>query len=406
MEHTYFDKQIDRSAGSGSYSTKWMALKQRYPEFERQDVIPMWIADMDFLCPPQVVEAVAKRAAHGIYGYTDSSIVKKFLAAAADWSARRYDWEIKGEWGVFTPGVLLAVTAVVQEFTAPGDGIIIQPPVYYPFQDIIRNNGRRPRENMLVQDEGGQYQINFENLEELAEEETTKLMILCNPHNPVGRVWKEWELLEIARICRKNDILLISDEIHADFVRKDFHHIPIASLDQYVLEHSVTCYAPTKIFNLAGLGAAAAFVPNGGIMERLKKRIAMNRLPASNVFGPLAGYVAYTECERYADEVEGYICGNIDLMSEMVSGTHGITMTKAEGTYFAWLNMKELGLGQEQLYEFLYQKAGLATDFGSWFGIGGEGYTRLNLACPRKTVIQAAERLRVAVDSLQKTGLE
>lgn len=400
MELAYFDEQVDRTEKSESYSTKWLALNRRYPEFDHTDVLPMWIADMDFRCPQQVINAVKERAEHGIYGYTDYTIVKKFLKAAANWAGQRYGWKIDAECGVFTPGILLAVTAAVQEFTEQGDGVIIQPPVYYPFKDIILNNQREVKENQLFCDESGYYHIDFDGLECLAKDPNTKMLIFCNPHNPVGRVWKREELERICKICKENRILIVSDEIHADFVMGSAQHVPIASLDQCIANHSITCYAPSKTFNLAGLGVSASFIPNENIRKRLICRIISNRLPSSNVFGPLAGYVAYTQCEEYADKLLEYIQKNIEYVLSKVESIPDITICRPEGTYFAWIDMRRLNMTTDELYHFLYENAKLATDFGEWFGKGGEGFARLNLACPMSVVKQAMEQLGLARKSL------
>lgn len=401
MDLTYFDENINRGAESRSYSTKWLALNRRYPEFSNTDALPMWIADMDFRCPPEIIDAITERARHGIYGYTDQTLVQKFLSATAEWVKRKYCWNVSVDCGIFTPGVLPAITAAVQEFTELGDGIIIQPPVYYPFKEIINNNQRVLKENSLVCNSDGYYQIDFENLENLARDPRTKLLILCNPHNPVCRVWKREELLKIAKICKQNNILIISDEIHADFVVKGYKHIPIASLDDDIANYSITCYAPSKTFNLAGLGVSAAFIPNLELRKRLIRRISMNRLPASNVFGPLAGYVAYTQCEDYAISLMEYIENNIMYVSNRIQAMKYVTLYKPEGTYFAWLDMRGLNFSSNELYTFLYQHAKLATDFGVWFGSGGDGFTRLNLACPKDLVVRAMNQLEDAVKNVR-----
>lgn len=400
MDLAYFDQKVNRKEDSLSYSTKWLALNRRYPEFRHTDVIPMWIADMEFKSPPAVIQALEQRASHGIYGYTDQSLVQLFLSAAAQWIRQRYHWNVMAEQSVFTPGVLQSVTAAIQEFSSPGDGVIIQPPVYYPFQSIISNNQRIVKENTLCKDAQGKYGIDFDNLKYLARQEETKILLLCNPHNPVGRVWTREELKEIADICRENQILIISDEIHSDFVYQNHVHIPIASMDAYAADHSITCYSPTKTFNIAGLGVSASFALNPAILKRLTKRIAMNRLPMSNVFGPLAGYVAYTQCEDYADCLALYMEKNLACAQRRIDDIPGISMAETEGTYFAWIDMAGLNLSSEELYRFLYEKARLATDFGIWFGSGGEHFTRLNLACPHDTVIQAVNQLEAAVASL------
>lgn len=402
MDASYFDLVIDRTEKSGTYSSKWLAVGERFPGYNPEGVLPMWVADMDFRCPPEVIEAVKERASHGIYGYTDNSLVHKFIEAGIGWFQRRYGWKVDPDWCFFTPGVVPLINAAVQEFSNPGDGIIIQSPVYYPFADGPRNNGRVLKHNCLVEREPGYYEIDYDNLEELASDPKTKLLIFCHPHNPVGRVWTREELKKTCEICIKHDVLIVSDEIHADLILNGQKHIPTASLSEEIANYVIANYAPSKTFNLAGLGASINIAPNAELRERMKKRVLANRLPASNVFGPLAGEVAYRTGDSYADALVEYLGANMDYVIDFCNrNMPKITARRPEGTYLMWMDLRALGLGAEGTDAFVIEKAKIAGDFGTWFGPGGEGFVRLNLACPRKTVEQAMEQLKAAYDNLK-----
>jgi cystathionine beta-lyase len=403
MDFSYFDQYTDRTETSGSYSTKWQAMQGRFPGLDPEGVLPMWIADMDFLCPPQVIEAVKERAAHGIYGYTSAGLVRSFIEAAAAWMTRRYGWEVDPDWGFFTPGVIPVLNSAVQEFTEPGDGVIIQPPVYYPFADGIRNTGRAIRYNQLIEKEPGYYVMDYASLEELASDPKTKLMIISNPHNPVGRAWSAEELRTLCEICIRNHVLIVSDEIHGDLMMDGHKHIPTASLSPEIARHVITAYAPSKTFNLAGLGASVSLVVDPDIRERIKKRVLANRYPNANVFGPLAGEVAFRTGDEYVDTLVSYVSANMDaVIAFCKENTPKIRIRKAEGTYMIWVDLRQLNLGTEGANAFMLEKARIAGDLGPWFGPGGEGFVRLNLACPRKIVEQAMVQLKTAYDQLEK----
>ena len=405
MDILYFDKPIDRTNTSCSYSTKWLALEERFPGMNTQNVLPMWIADMDFRCPPTVIDAMKARCDHGIFGYTDNSLVTEFIQAATNWFKRRYGWNISPNCGVFIPGVIPAINSTIQEFTNPGDGVIIQPPVYYPFSDGIANNGRKIINNRLLRANDGRYYFDFKNLEYLAREPSTKLIILSNPHNPVGRVWTKPELLQLCNICLKNNLLIFADEIHADIIMPGYCHTPVASLSEEIANCTISAYAPSKTFNLAGLGASTIFATNEKILSRIKKRLLSNRYPKSNVFGPLAGKIAYNSGDEYVDLLIEYINKNINYFLKYCNlNMPLITVYKPEGTYMIWLDFNLLGLSAEEVNRFMIEKAKIAGDLGSWFGPGGGGFVRLNLACPYSIVQQAAHQLKHAYNELLKTS--
>jgi len=394
---SYFDKIIDRGENSGTYSAKWQGFEARFPGYDVKGALPMWVADMDFMCPPEVIDVVVKRAQHGIYGYTSEAVVDAFKRAAAGWFERRYNWKTKTEWMLCTPGVVPVINASIQEFTDPGDGVIIQPPVYYPFAAGINNNGRIVKNNSLIERDGF-YEIDFEDLEKLAKDLKTKLIILSNPHNPVGRVWTKEELYKICKICHDNHVLLFSDEIHGDLIMKGHTHIASGILGDEIKNNLIAAYAPSKTFNLAGLGASIIVVPNKEIRERLAKRILANRLPTSNVFGPIAGEAAYLYGDKYVDELMAYIEDNIDYAityaQEHLGGVHII---KPEGTYLVWIDFRGTGMTGEEINSFILEKVKIAADLGNWFGQEGDGFARFNFACPRSIVTKALEQIKAAL---------
>ena len=397
MKNKYnFDKIIDRGKESGSYSSKWQGFESRFPGYDVGDALGMWVADMDFLCPEEVIEAVKTRAEHGIYGYASMDSVNNFKETAQSWFKRRYDYETNIEWLVFIGGVVPVINSAIQEFTGPGEGVIIQQPVYYPFADGINNCGRVIKNNPLRY-EDGYYTIDFENLEELVKAPDTKLMVLCNPHNPVGRVWTREELIRICNLCCDHDVLILSDEIHADLILEGYDFTSTGVLSDRISENLIITFAPSKTFNIAGLGASIIVVPNKDIRSRLEKRMLINRYPASNVFGPIAGEAAYKYGDKFVDEVNKYIQGNIDYAIEFVENNlEGVRIVKPEGTYLVWFDFRGTGLRDQEIYSLILEKAKIAVDIGEWFGPGGEGFVRFNFACPRSIVVEAMNRLKNA----------
>lgn len=402
MDITYFDEVIDRSEQSGTYSTKWHGFGSRFEGYHVDDALPMWVADMDFRCPPAVIEAVKTRAAHGIYGYANPIIVSEFIAACSAWAKRRYGWGFDPAWGFFVPGVVPAINAAVQEFTAEGEGVIIQPPVYYPFFDGVVNNHRTVVKNRLIR-KGDRYEMDFENLEQLARDPNNRLLVLCNPHNPVGRVWTKEELEKLCRICRDNGVVVFSDEIHADLIYRNVKFNTLGSVDKVYHDNIIIAYAPSKTFNLAGLGASVVVSPDPTLKRRMADRIFANRLPKSNDFGPLAGKVAYSTGDEYVDLLVRYIEGNIDYAIDFAKeNLPGIQILKPEGTYLIWFDFSGLGMSPDELHHFVLEKAKVAGDLGVWFGEEGTGYVRFNFACPRSTVEECMRRFKTALDALDR----
>lgn len=398
--HHDFDKFISRDASSGSYSIKWQDFEDKFPGYNVQGALGMWIADMDFLCPPEVITAVKKRAEHGIYGYISPYAVEAFKIAAAGWFERRYNYRVPADWMLFISGVVPSINAAIQEFTEPADGVIIQNPVYYPFSDSIINCGRTIINNQLIEN-NGLYTMNFNELEELVKDPKTKLIILCNPHNPVGRVWTEDELYQACKICSDNGVLIFSDEIHADFIMKGHKFVSVGKMSSEISENLIVSFAPSKTFNIAGLGASLIVMPNKAIRERLEKRMNINNYPAPNVFAPIAGEAAYLYGDNYVDELIDYIEKNFDyVIGYLREYLPDIRMKKPEGTYLGWVDFRKTGFNHKEIYSIVLEKAKLAVDLGEWFGTGGEDFLRFNFACPRTTVDTAMERLKAAFQGL------
>ena len=389
MPNYDFDKVIDRSK---NYSSKWDELGKMYG---RDDLLPLWVADMDFMSPKPVIEAIEARAKQGIYGYTSKP--ESYFESVARWMKKRHDWDVKTDWMIFSPGVVPALSFIVNALTHPGDKILVQSPVYYPFFKVIENNGRRVVNNPLLFNDG-RYTMDFDDLEEKVKDPQVKLLFLCSPHNPVGRVWTEEELKKLGRICIDNNILIISDEIHQDILYPGVKHTPFASISEEFALNSITCTAPSKTFNLAGLQTSSIVIPNKIYYDVYKNFMTGIHLLRNNAFGLVALEAAYTYGEEWLDQFLEYLDGNLKTLSEGIEkDIPQIKIIKPEGTYLVWMNCRELGFDSKHLSDFMINKARLALDDGYWFGTGGEGFQRINLACPRAYVNEALTRLKKAV---------
>ena len=386
-----FDEVIDRK---NTDSMKWSAsyLEQH---FGSADCVPLWVADMDFRTAQPVIDAVTERAGHGIYGYALAG--DEFYEAVIKWQKRRNGWEVKKEWIVFSPGVVPALWHIVRTFCSTGEKVILQSPVYYPFYKVIEDNGCQVINNRLINN-GGRYEMNFEELERQAEDSSVKMMILCSPHNPVGRVWTKEELRRVSEICFANDVLLVSDEIHSDLVFRPNVHTPAASLSEELMMNTITCMAPSKTFNLAGVQVSDVIVPD----RRLRRKLAGSLKSAGvmpNVFGLAAQTAAYNEGEEWLEQLLEYLAGNLDVMENFItSELPEVKSRRPEGTYLAWLDFSGYGFTTEELQNRMKNKAGVALDDGYIFGDGGEPCQRINFACPRSVLIKAMERLRKGVE--------
>ena len=386
-----FDEVIDRQ-NTNAVKCEPSVLKEM---FKSEDVLPLWVADMDFKCPDVVIKAISERVEHGIFGYSD--VDDAYYDVFIDWNKRRNQWDINREWICYTPGIVPAVNYIVQAFCHTGDKVIIQNPVYYPFAQAIVNNGAQVVTNPLKR-EGNQYVMDYEDFEAKAKDPRVKLFILCSPHNPIGRVWRKEELEKIGEICLANDVLVVSDEIHSDLIMSGYKHVPFASLSEAFSEHSITCMAPSKTFNIAGLQVSNIIIPNTKIRMAYQTILENNAIRHPNTFGIVAQKAAYSKGEAWLTEVLKYIEANMDYIEDFVkSRLPEITFTKPEATYLAWLDFSGLGMTPEALENWMQTEVKLALDEGYIFGEGGEGYERINAACPRSILKEALERIEKAV---------
>jgi len=383
-----FDIVTDRK---NTCSVKWDGAEKT---FQAKDVLPMWIADMDFLAPHAVIEAIQKRNEHGIFGYT--GISESYLDAIAEWLLKRHNWKVQKDWMSCTPGVIPALCASILAFTRPGDGIIIQSPVYPPFFSIIKNNGRRMINSRLIADNGS-YRMDFDHLEK-AMQSGAKAMLLCSPHNPVGRVWSREELVLLGELCSRYHVLLISDEIHADIVFKGHTHTPVASLSEELAHNTVTCIAASKTFGIAGLTTSTTIIPDSEKRAVFQSRLKSLGLGTANVLGITASEAAYRHGGEWLDELLEYLQGNLRLAEAAFKrNIPGIDANTPEGTYLMWLDCRGLALAQEELMRFISHDAKVGLNDGATFGPGGEGFLRMNIACPRSILSEGLERLEAAV---------
>lgn len=398
MSRYSFDEVIERQ---GTNSAKW---DNNLVMFGREDVLDMWVADMDFPVPEPVVRAMRERLEHPIFGYTFPSA--DLLQAIVDRVKREFGWNIRKEWIVLNGGVVDGLYSTLQAFSHPGDEVIVQPPVYYPFMGAVKNTGTQVLFNPLM-NTNGHYTMDVENFASHFVPRTSfplrtpkvKAFILCSPHNPVGRVWHPAEIKAVADVCVANDCLILSDEIHAELLLKGHRHTVTAMLSEDIAEKTITYMAGSKTFNLAGLGTSFAIVQN----DKLRKDYVASR--AGRNSGNLMGMIALEAAYRYGDpwlhQMRDYLQGNFDLFRSYIEETMPqLKVSNLEGTYLAWVDMRALGLSPADLQRFIREEARLALDDGYAFGPGGDGFQRFNLATPRSLVREALERLEQAVKSL------
>jgi cystathionine beta-lyase len=367
------------------------ALKRKMPE----DVLPLWVADMDFPAPPCVTDALTEKSRHGIFGYSDTR--EDYFNVLARWFESRFSFPIEPEWLIKTPGVVYALCAAIRAFTKPGDAVLIQPPVYYPFSESIVSNGRRLVENPLVL-KGDRYEIDFEGFEQAILRHGIKLFLLCSPHNPVGRVWTKEELNRLGEICLKHHVIVAADEIHQDFVYPGFTHHIFAGLAPEFANISVTLTAPTKTFNLAGLQISNIFIANHELRNRFKAELTAGGYSQPNVMGITACKAAYDQGGPWLEELKQYLCGNLQFLKTFLKDDlPKVRLIQPEGTYLCWLDMRDLSLPHAEVTRLVIQKARLWLDEGTMFGTGGEGFQRINIACPRSMLAQALTQLKRAL---------
>ena len=392
MSEYDFDRVIERR---GTGCEKWDMVEAI---FGAKDLVPLWVADMDFASPPEVVRALLRRVEHGVYGYTECT--DGHYDALRGWMRRRHGWDVRREWVVPCPGVVPALNTLVRAFTRPGDRIIVQQPVYHPFMLAAENNGRRVLNNGLLF-EGGRYVMDLDDLRKKVVSRRVKMLILCSPHNPVGRLWTRDELAETGRICVENGIIVVSDEIHSDLVLGGRRHVPFASLSEDLAARSVVCTAPSKTFNLAGLQTANLIIPDAKLRRDYSVAQEECGFFSANVFGTVALEAAYTYGEPWLEALLQYIEGNLRFLSEFITRKMPrITLIEPEATYLAWLDFRGLGMDSRALKDFLRHSAGVALGEGHIFGGGGEGFARVNLACPRRILEEGLGRLANAIDGL------
>lgn len=377
-----FDKVVDRR------NTNNVKYDYRKQYFGNSEVLPMWVADMDFETPDFIREAVLKRAGHPIYGYSVRG--EGYFNSIINWQKRRLSWEVEKDWIMFSPGVVPAFNFAVHAYTRPGDKIIVQPPVYFPFFSAINNNSRVQLNNQLVLKDD-EYVIDFDDLRKKAKD--AKLLLLCSPHNPVGRCWKREELIEICTICIENDVIILSDEIHGDLIMPGFKHIPTASLSEEIAEHTVTCIAPSKTFNIAGLDTSSVIISNEALRNKYQDFLKSIHINSGNLFGAVAAEAGYTYGDMWLDELNTYIQKNYLILKDALSNFKTLDLMPLEATYLAWIDFRKTELTDEQIKETLIHKAKLGFSHGPVFGPGGEGFQRINLAAPSSIVKEAIQRL-------------
>ncbi len=384
-----FDEIVDRT------NTACVKYDLRNFFFENEEVIPMWVADMDYRTPDFILKAIRERASHEVLGY--SIRPETYFTSLINWLKRRHNWDIQKEWVAFSPGIVPAVNMAVLAFTKRRDKIIIQPPVYFPFFDAVKKHGRKLVYNQLIMDKG-RYRMDYENLEQLCRE-GAKMLILSNPHNPGGNAWTATELKRMADICLKYDVLIVSDEIHSDLVNRGFKHTVLASLSPEIAAKTITMVAPSKTFNIAGMATSSVIISNPELMKKFRKVLDALHIELGNIFGNVASEAAYTHGDEWLEQLLDYIDGNIQFLVEYAAEyLPQVKVIRPEATYMAWLDFTATGMSDKQLKKFMIEKAGLGLNEGTQFGPGGEGYMRMNLACPGATLLMALEQLKTAFD--------
>ena len=385
-----FDEVVPRR-GTNSY--KWDSATDGR-------VLPMWVADMDFRTAPVIIEALRKRVAHGIFGYT--RVPDAYYDAVTGWFERRHGWKINREWMIYTLGVVPAISAIIKALTEPGDKVLVQTPVYNCFFSSIRNNGCEMVSSPLIH-EGDTFRMDYEDLDRKTADDKVKLMLLCNPHNPAGRVWTREELEKLGNICLKNNVVVVSDEIHCELVYEDNKYTPFASISDEFLSDSITCISPSKAFNIAGLQIANIVTSDAEKRRSIDKAININEVCDVNPFGVEATIAAYSrEGEEWLSQLVDYLHGNYEYMKGFCSNNlPAFPIAKLGGTYLVWMDCRSLGMASEVLEHLLVEKAGLWLNAGTMYGAEGEGFMRWNIACPRSALVDGLSRFASYVRTLK-----
>ncbi len=386
-----FDKIINRK-NTNCY--KWDYLKEI---FGRDDLISLWVADTDFAAPKPVIDKLIERAKHGIFGYSFEP--EEYFQVFINWLNKRFNWKIEKEWIINTSGIVPAINFAIQAFTNPGDKIMVQTPVYFPFFESIENN-RRKVVNSQLKLVGNRYEIDFADLEKKLKN-NVKMMLFCSPHNPVGRVWKEAELQKITELCAKYEVLLISDEIHADLILTGYRHIPTASLNTDAGQNTIAMFAPSKTFNVAGLSTSSVVIANPELRMKFQQYLNKLGLHTTNLFGIEAFTAAYRDGEDWLEQLLEYIEGNYNFVrSYLEANIPQIKAIEMEATYLMWLDCRKLNLSQTELVELFVHKAKVGLNDGTVFGAGGEGFMRMNIGCPRSLLEEAVKNICNSMNSL------
>jgi len=373
--------------------TSCVKYDSRKNVFGTDQVIPMWVADMDFRCPPFIIKALKDRLEHEILGYTIRR--EEYYSSLTDWIKRRHSWSIENDWISFSPGVVPALNVCTLAFTKPGDKIIIQPPVYFPFFNAVTDHDRKMVYNQLIE-KNGLWKMDFDDLEKEAAS-GARMLILCNPHNPVGRAWTIGELEKLTEICLRHDVLLLSDEIHSDLILPSYKHIPLASLSGEIASNTVTCMAPSKTFNIAGLSTSTVIISNPDLKRKFDSTIESLHITGGNIFGTEASIAAYTFGDEWLDSMLEYISRNIEYVLDRFSNNEFIRPVTPEATYMIWLDCRAMGMKAGELNKFFVNEASVGMSEGSVFGPGGEGFMRMNVACPLDTVKKAVDNIEKAL---------
>lgn len=390
-----FDKIIDRT---NTDSLKYdFAIERGMPK----GILPLWVADMDFPTSSYILDAIKERTEHGIFGYSD--VKDEYFNAVSTWMYKRHRWKVNKEWMITTPGVVFALAMAVRAYTKVEDGVLILQPVYYPFGKVVEDNKRKLVVSNLRLMEDNRYHMDLEDVESKIVQGNVKMLIMCSPHNPVSRVWSKDELCALGDICLKHNVIIMSDEIHADFVYEDNKHYVLADLDEKYAQITITATAPSKTFNIAGLQVSNVFISNKDLRDRFVEEIATTGYSQINSLGIVACRAAYEHGEEWYQAMLKYVKANIDYVDEYLKNNIPVLkMIKAEGTYLVWIDCRQLGIEDNELEDLVVNKAGLWLDGGTMFGEAGSGFQRINVACPRETLKIALDKLRDAVVSVGK----
>lgn len=375
---------------TGTRSVKWDLSKTL---FGSDEVLPMWVADMDFTIPQPITDALVERAKHGIFGYT--AIDEQINESVSNWLARRHQWKIQHEWLSFSPGVISSLHMAIQALTKPDDSVLIQTPVYPPFYDIVKKHDRNLVTNALNLVDN-HYEIDFEDFEQKLQQ-GVKAFILCNPHNPVGRVWTKAELRKMAELCLTYDVLIFSDEIHADLIYSDYSHTPIASLTEEINKQTLTFMSPTKTFNIAGLHTSYVITADKEKRDKVNNCFEKQGIKMLNTMGVVALEAAYNDGEGWLEELRSVLEEHKHILIDRLSETDLIEVIPPEGTYLVWLDCRKMGLDNKELKHFMQNKAKVGLNDGLSFGNEGEGFMRINIACPRQTLEEGINRIITAL---------